>query len=328
MAPDSAVESLPPPVFLCGFPKSGTTLLTSLLDGHPDLLVFPVEARLFRTLENSEPENWLDYTLEWSGVRKLVDLSTYPDDVAAPFRDVDQERFRAVVSARWEASRRTPRDLLESCVTSYAEIEGLATDRPWVEKSPEQEYALPRLAEWWPGLRVIYIVRDPRSAFAAFRAKRRKRGDDLLLERFVARWSRSVRCAERHAADNPTHVVRFEDLTGDPRPTLAAVCEFLGIAWTDTLLEPTIRGRSWAGNSMFGDQHTGISTAPAERWREQLEPTDVRFLEAWLGPVMRRLGYTPELTSSGFAARAREILRGGDRGIRVKAQMIRALLSD
>ncbi len=315
-------------MFVCGFPKSGTTLLTSLLDGHPELLVFPVEARLFRTLKNAEPPEWLTYTLEWSGVRKLVDLSTYSDDVAAPFRDVDQARFRELVSARWEASGRTPRDLLEGCVTAYAETEGLATDRPWVEKSPEQEHVLPQLAEWWPGLRVIYIVRDPRSAFAAFRKKRRTRGDDLLLERFVARWSKSVRCAERHAAAHPTHVVRFEDVTGDPRPTLTAVREFLGIAWSDTLLEPTIRGRSWAGNSMFGEQHEGISTAPAERWRERLEAPEVRFIEAWLGPVMRRVGYTPELTSSSVAARAREILQGGDRGLRVKAQMIRALLTD
>ena len=34
-------------VFLGGCPKSGTTLFLSLLDGHPDLLVFPVELDLF-----------------------------------------------------------------------------------------------------------------------------------------------------------------------------------------------------------------------------------------------------------------------------------------
>src|SRR5262245_11056209 len=35
------------PVLLCGYPKSGTTLLLALLDHHPDLLVFPEESRFF-----------------------------------------------------------------------------------------------------------------------------------------------------------------------------------------------------------------------------------------------------------------------------------------
>ena len=33
------------PIFLGGYPKSGTTLLCALLDEHPDLLVFPEETR-------------------------------------------------------------------------------------------------------------------------------------------------------------------------------------------------------------------------------------------------------------------------------------------
>lgn len=36
-------EVLGQPVFICGCPKSGTTLLASLLDGHSELLIIPEE---------------------------------------------------------------------------------------------------------------------------------------------------------------------------------------------------------------------------------------------------------------------------------------------
>ena len=36
------------PIFICGHPKAGTSLLTSLLDGHPDLVVYPEETLFFR----------------------------------------------------------------------------------------------------------------------------------------------------------------------------------------------------------------------------------------------------------------------------------------
>src|SRR5215510_14635185 len=36
------------PVFIGGYPRSGTTLLTSLLDSHSDLLVYPRETQFFK----------------------------------------------------------------------------------------------------------------------------------------------------------------------------------------------------------------------------------------------------------------------------------------
>ncbi|MGE5223096.1 MAG: sulfotransferase, partial [Omnitrophica WOR_2 bacterium] len=36
------------PVFICGHPKSGTSLLRSLLDSHPQVIVYPEETSFFR----------------------------------------------------------------------------------------------------------------------------------------------------------------------------------------------------------------------------------------------------------------------------------------
>src|SRR4030042_6895891 len=36
------------PVFICGHPKSGTSLVKSILDSHPQLVVYPEETIFFR----------------------------------------------------------------------------------------------------------------------------------------------------------------------------------------------------------------------------------------------------------------------------------------
>ena len=38
--------------FICGHPKSGTSLLSTLLDSHPQLVVYPEESRFFRRFNN------------------------------------------------------------------------------------------------------------------------------------------------------------------------------------------------------------------------------------------------------------------------------------
>ena len=42
------MEFLENPVFICGAPRSGTTLLSNLLDGHHNLIVFPVETHILQ----------------------------------------------------------------------------------------------------------------------------------------------------------------------------------------------------------------------------------------------------------------------------------------
>ena len=36
------------PVFICGHPKAGTSLLRNLMDSHPQLVVYPEESVFFR----------------------------------------------------------------------------------------------------------------------------------------------------------------------------------------------------------------------------------------------------------------------------------------
>jgi hypothetical protein len=62
--------------FICGHPKSGTSLLLTMLDSHPQLVVYPEETRFFRRwlpsarhlppqLRAARGEEWLLRMFHW-----------------------------------------------------------------------------------------------------------------------------------------------------------------------------------------------------------------------------------------------------------------------
>ena len=54
------------PIFLLGCHKSGTSLLRSLLDGHPDLFVIPIETHFFQATGH-----WTDYRMRRSWPKRM-----------------------------------------------------------------------------------------------------------------------------------------------------------------------------------------------------------------------------------------------------------------
>lgn len=100
-------------------------------------------------------------------------------------------------------------------------------------------------------------------------------------------------------------VIRFEDLKCHPREELHALCEKLGIEWTDTLLETTLHGEQ-----EFYGNITGFDLAPVYRTHEEYFSSFDRFrLSLITGAWQKQYGY-PYVSSLGFSRRElKEIFR-------------------
>lgn len=281
-----------PPVFICGYPKSGTTLLLALLDRHPELLVFPEESKFLPdVLRDSKRQN-LDYVLTQTGPNvfrfgEITLPSGYRD-----YSSLDFTKYQSSLQKHWDESDRTPYALLESVVLAYSEVTGQINKKYWVEKTPLNERDLSNALTRWPELRAIYILRDARDNYCSYRKKRVKDSRTLSIEEFVAGWSESVHAWERFAAHNINSLfVRYDDLVESPRVTMQKICEFIGIDWDDILLRPTRNGVFWSGNSMHGTKFKGISAASLGKYRELLTLDDLHLLETYLGSIMERYGW-------------------------------------
>jgi hypothetical protein len=325
--PSDDPPSVGAPTLVCGFPKSGTTLVTSLLDGHPDLLCFPEETWALRTATRLPSEQWMDHILASRAVRRLADGRTGNDVGSRDYSGFAFEEFESRARALWSASPRTPRALLE-CVLESFRI-ALGRDRPlrWVEKSPEQEIQLSRHATDWEGLRVVFVVRDPRAVLCSFRHKRARSEQDVFVDGLLTRWKACLGAVIAHESSHPGSVciVRYEDVVRRPRDVLAHVLSALAVPWHDSVTTPTLLGRPWGGNSMYQAELEGISHASLERWREEIDGAERAVLERCAAAELDAFGYERD-RSGPFVRSAWSVVSRQRRGLLARGRALRRLM--
>ena len=288
--------------FIAGPARSGTTLLTALLDGHPDLLVLPEETAYFptvRTKYGGRPRReQFDYLTTGTLANVLFggackwgrrDYSGFP---TAPLREAfARQAFHPAHAGR---------DLLALLLAAYAETLGRPPDtvRRWVEKTPANRDHLPAIFGRFPHARVLLTLRDPRALLASQIQLEQTRGLRRFSAFFVVRhWLRVARLVLRHRERpdpaRPLAVVEYGQLLADPAGTLRRVCRFLEVPYTPAVLVPTKAGRAWGGNSSGEARFEAISREPEDRWRRRLTPSEIGWIEWHCRPQMEALGYEP-----------------------------------
>jgi Flp pilus assembly protein TadD len=249
-------------VFLLGFPRSGTTLLEQVLASHPD-----VEA-----LEERE-------TL--SGAMRAF-LTTPQDlDRAAAASEAELAPLRA---AYWTRVRE-----------EGAQVEG----KVFVDKHPLNTLKLPLIARLFPHAKILFAQRDPRDVvLSCYRRRFVMSGSAyqlLTLPGAAGYYDAAMGIAERLAPSLAarTHVVRHEALIEDFDGVVGAVCEVLGLPWTDDLRAFSARTRDRGIATPSGAQLAGGLSAEGvgqwRRYRQQMAPALPK-----LAPWVERFGYDPQ----------------------------------
>src|SRR5205085_5760276 len=162
--PPPALTPLPPPepppphpetppfVFVVGCARSGTTLVRSLLDSHPELAV-PGESYFVP---------WLAERFEvWDEARFLDEVTTHP-------RFLEWGLGRDVVAAELARSAAaTYADGVRAVYRCYAAAEGKPR---YGDKTPGYVFTLALLGDLFPEARFVQVVRDGRDAAVSIRA--------------------------------------------------------------------------------------------------------------------------------------------------------------
>jgi hypothetical protein len=296
------------PIFICGHPKSGTTLLVSLLDSHPQLLVYPNETFFFRGFVPEMRKRDLDEKVSLAQ-RYLLHfferVSNDPDNEKSekPSQNqvfVDYAKTCQEMSHQVDMNGlRHDGDLLSAAVIAYARVNGKVSSdtKYWIEKTPYNEHFAQTIFNWWPDARCIHIVRDPRDNFLTYQRKHL----GLSAEDFSVGWNSSLKAGlknQENFGKDDYLILRYEDLTIEPEKTLQELIDFLRIEDDDVLRIPTSDGIPWEGNSQFGDKFQGISSKPVGRWKRELDKRYATIIESICADFMSRESYEFEKKSS------------------------------
>jgi hypothetical protein len=249
------------PILVCGAPRSGTTLLRDLLDGHPSLAVLPSEGKFFgparghagagrRSDASADGREWLQRLANPTHQQPFWLLGR-SDPAGSPY-----VRFaRAFLAwndilADFDRARRIQPAV--ALALRAGEVAGL---RHYVDKTPGYEFHLRSIWSQVPAAKVIQVVRDPAAVAASHAAGLRRTGLPAVSAARVLRNTAGSLVAgwraARFAPEGQFLVVRYEDLCIRRAEAMAVVARFLGLEWHAGLMRPTIMGHPAEPNSSF-----------------------------------------------------------------------------
>lgn len=249
------------PVFVVGFPRSGTTLLEQMLDAHPDFRSMDERAFIHDLIERMEaagqhyPDGLADLTMEEAGQLRAI-------------------YFRRVGEVLPE----------------------LGTHR-LVDKNPLNMLCLPMIMRLFPQARIILCLRHPCDVLlSCYMLPFRSPAFMVMcssLQRLAEGYVQAFERWQQHVGVFAPRLLewRYESVVGGFEDSVAELGEFLGIEDASPMarFSEHARGKRYISTPSYAQVTQGISRRAVNRWhayRDVFEP-----VLPTLRPVMQQLGY-------------------------------------
>ena len=260
--PLSSPDGRQSPVFVVGFPRSGTTLLEQMLDAHPDFQSMDERAFIHELTEGME----------------LVGQH-YPDDLAN-LTQVEAEQLRAVYFRRVD------------------HVLPMLGQRRLVDKNPLNMLCLPMIMRLFPQARIILCLRHPCDVLLSCYMQPFRSPAFMVLCTSLQRLARGYVQAFEHWYQQvevfAPHVLewRYESVVSQFDDHVTRLGQFLELADASPMARFAEHAQSkrFISTPSYAQVTQGINRKAIDRWhayREQFEP-----ILPLLRPLIERLGYT------------------------------------
>lgn len=237
---------LPQPVFIMGFPRSGTTLIESVLAKHSAV----------------RAGGELTFVGEWPqlATRLIADAAPFPENLQR-MRTADHHHVATLLRDHYFA-RATQRGLTEPGT------------RFFTDKMPFNEMLLPLVRMAFPHAKIVRVLRHPLDVCVSMLSHELGHGFncaygiDTIVHHLAAMCDlgRHYRTEFRYTE----HTVRYEDFVRRPEEEAQRLCEYLELEWEADCLSAGRTGRHPATPS-YADVAGPISDRSIGRYRNYSE---------------------------------------------------------
>ena len=289
--------------------ENGGNTTHRLLDGHPQMFVYPFESQLGTRLVSDMLTSVFPVKYRWP----VFDLAAAPAEdyhaiideeckvrartpEVSKFRDTpfdfsDDER-KALYVEQVEASGRSRAynmaAFFRSTFDAWKDYRRTGEQSLYVGYSPIVIVDAEKIVNDLPGAHVLHVVRNPWSAYA----DTKKRPVPLSLASYLLGWTLNQYHALVYQELYPdrVHVLRLEDILGDPRALLGKLCGKLGLDAADSLGTPSFNGNAFEQVYPWGTIRSATTDAN-RRTAEELSASERDEVRARAEPYLERLDY-------------------------------------
>lgn len=279
------------PFFILGNPRSGTSLLRSLLNTHPDVLI-PRECGFMHWLH----ADWQDRTWDaqtMAGFAQAVQATRKFETWDLDVRQVEEALIESGAACYAQA-----------CSAIY-ELYARSRNKAiicWGDKNNHYITEAKLLKTLFPAARFIHIVRDPRDMACSYlELHRRKQNDSPYwpalsphVGEIAEEWLRNNQAVAGPCRESTLVTVKYEDLVEEPKQQLDRIFAGLQLPPLEELSEAAriqavdepVEFTPWKSKVS-----SPINASAIGRYRNELSPEEVRTVESRTSPLLEQYGY-------------------------------------
>ena len=305
-------------LFISGMFRSGTTLMARMINSHPNIcLASDPYAPIFKCYRNeiaskiinikhelNAPLN--DYFNDKNQLKVFNEIQNKSFDIPLFVHNIKEIRNLIEIHAKPYSPLIIPylnklnglsyKELIDSGIQIVQKAYGKGNDH-WVgiKEVWTNEFS-PHFLKSFKFSKVILINRDPRAVVASNFSTKTRRYPFLFLCR---QWRKLADLSFKFKKLYPKNVLvlKFEDIVSNPVSTSKKICSFLEIPYFESIsnIKELKDGsnNSWTQNSSYNISERKFNQKSLEKWKEILNPNQIKYIEALCINNMDSLGYEP-----------------------------------
>ncbi|MCF8241923.1 MAG: sulfotransferase [Melioribacteraceae bacterium] len=302
------------PIFILGCHKSGTTLLRNLLDDHKELFVVPTETHFFANIGfgvkyTYRKTNNIQLTIEEKKKRLInwIDYRNRKEDLIADGFTKNKWNLEKLTELMMKTEVNNLKELSDLFHTSlYFSLFGESPpqNKRFVEKSVENSEFVSNWLSIYPDAKFVHILRNPYSNIVSLRKYSSKKKKNLhfphLLNPINSMYDSYNDLYKNLKTYSNYLVVKYEDLLTNTKTSMIRIADFLEIKYDEQLLNPTILGEDWKGNSIRGKKFNGVSSQNIDVWKNEISDFEIIIINKFFDFILNDYDYdilTPNNTS-------------------------------
>ncbi len=251
------------PVFVLGFPRSGTTLIEQVLTAHPMIAAGD----------------------ELPFIAEIVALA--PKALASPLA------YPEALSELWMGDRRHGLDTLRDHYLQRVRQHGVGRDAAWfTDKMPLNEFHLGLIALLFPAAPLVHVLRHPLDVVLSAFSNQLTHGLNCAtaLDSAARHYALTAELIAHYRAVMPLRYlpVRYETFVAQQERETCRMLDFLGVPFDTNCLAPH-RNRRYARTASYAQVTEPVHDHSIGRWRRYR--TELEPVVPILRPAMDRLGY-------------------------------------
>lgn len=310
-------------IFITGLFRSGTTLLSRMVDAHSQLsIAYDTFLPMFQSLRMAVAR---ECSVEFAAHFREEDKYFYPvndyyfcdaevmlfknillTDLHHKISDMELDALRRMIQAygtRFEPmlSHRANtlegdnyRDFLVSIMDLIVNLKQSNAINYGFKEAWADEF-IPALIKTFPNIKILQIIRDPRAVCASKNYSIITKPYPLIF--ITRRWRKHAMLYYIFQNKFPNNLlsIKYEDLIGAPEYIANLICNFLEVKFDAAMLDTdgylNGRGERWERNSSYIPSGVGIYSESLDRWMRVLNRSEIEFIEKMCFPEMIATGY-------------------------------------